>query len=63
MEKKKGKTVGDLLNEMQKIKTREEGHTFLVKALEENSYAVSNIKYIAGYLGNEERNRILNLIF
>lgn len=55
------KTVRDVLKDLQKLTTREDAHMYLLKSIEENGNAWSNIKYIAGYLGNDERDRILKL--
>lgn len=55
------KTIGQVLEDLKLLKTKEEANRYLFKALQENSNAWSNIKYITGYLGNEERNRILNM--
>lgn len=55
-------TVCDLLKELQALKTKEEAKTYMHKLLEMgNPHMWSNIKYVVGYLGNEERTRILDL--
>lgn len=54
-------TVSELLEKVQSFKTQEEAQSFLIKELQVNQFAWSNIKYVTGYLGNEERNRILKL--
>ena len=56
------KTVGQLLTELQALKTEDEAKSYLIKALRSEGREVwSNILYVTGYLGNEERTRILNL--
>ena len=55
------KTIGQTLEELKEIKTKEEMARYVFKELQLNPDAWSNIKYIAGYLGNQERQRILNL--
>jgi hypothetical protein len=55
------KTVGEVLKEIQALKSKEGANRYLIKELQKNQDAWINIKYITGYLGNEERQRILNL--
>ena len=55
------KNVGEMLKELQLLKTEEQATRYLIKELQENSNVWTNIKYITGYLGNEERNRIIKL--
>lgn len=57
------KTIGQVLAELQSLKTKAEANRYLLEELngEGHQHVWSNIKYITGYLGNEERNRILNL--
>lgn len=55
------KTVGQMLTELLALKTKEEANTYLREESKQNENTWTNIKYITGYLGNEERNRILNL--
>ena len=56
------KTIGNLLDELQRLKTKEEARAYLMKLLHEgDTDAWSNIRYITGYLGEQERRRILNL--
>lgn len=55
------KSIGEILKQLTNIKSKEEAHLYLIEELKNNQDAWSNIKYITGYLGNEERNRILNL--
>lgn len=54
-------TLGDLIKNLSALKDREEARTFLIEKLKGNPSAWSNILWVTGYLGNEERNRILNL--
>lgn len=55
------KTIGDTMKELTTLKTSKEATQYLLKALEENPNAWVNIKYLSGYLGNEERNKLLSL--
>ena len=55
------KSIGQLVGELQTLKSKEEANRFLIKELQFNSNAWTNIKYVAGYLSDEERKRILNL--
>lgn len=54
-------TIGDLLTRLQKLKTRSEAASFLIEVTKDNPNAWTNIKYVTGYLGNAERNRIMEL--
>lgn len=56
-----GKTIGQILKELQKLTTTEEANRYLISSLLKNPHSWSDIKYITGYLGNVERNRILKL--
>lgn len=54
------KTIGEVLTDLNNLKTKEEARSYLNKSADKDTMW-SNIKYITGYLGNEERNRILEL--
>lgn len=55
------KTISQVLKEIQSLSSKEEANHYLIKELQENQSAWANIKYVTGYLGNDERQRILNL--
>lgn len=55
-------TIGSFLEQLQALKTKDEAKAFMVRLLEiGNPNTWSNIKYVTGYLNDEERSRILNL--
>lgn len=56
-----GRTIGEVLGDLQKLKTKEEAAKYLIKGLQQTDTFWVDIKYISGYLGNEERNRIMEL--
>ena len=51
----------ELLTKLQFLRTKSEAASFLIEVTKDNPNAWSNIKYVTGYLGNEERNRIMEL--
>lgn len=55
------KNVGQLLNELQNLKNKEQAKDWLIEETKQNSNTWVNVKYVTGYLDNEERNRILKL--
>lgn len=56
------KTVGQILEELQRLVTKEQGKLWYAANVTNHDNAWANIKYITGYLGDAERNRILNLL-
>ena len=55
------KTVGNIINAVENIKTKEEANEFKKIYRKENEYADANIGYIFGYLSKEERKRLQEL--
>jgi hypothetical protein len=54
-------TIGQVIEKLTKLKTSKEANTLLLELVKDNPFAWTNIKYVTGYLGQEERNRILTL--
>lgn len=51
-------TIGELLDKLTTIKTKDEAYSFLISQLPNNPYILGNIRYAIGYLDEKERNRI-----
>ena len=55
------RTMGDLMDAITKIKTKEEADEFMAVYAKENEHAASNIGYMLGYLDKVERERLYRL--
>ena len=55
------RTMGDLMDAITKIKTKEEADEFVAAYAKVNEHAPSNIGYMLGYLDKESRDRLYRL--
>jgi hypothetical protein len=54
-------TMGNLMDAITMIKTKEEADEFVVEYSKVNEHATTNIGYMLGYLGERERERVARL--
>jgi hypothetical protein len=53
-----GPTIGDLLDAVLAVETKDEAHRFMAAYRDENVHAAANIGYLAGYCDTEIAQRI-----
>lgn len=55
-------TIGELLNKLQAMKSVQDARMLSFELMQDNpEFWWVNVKYVSGYLGNQERSRVLSL--